>query len=211
MDLLERVAVLVGAHEGDSETLGTEPARAAHSVQVRVGVTWHIEVEHDVDLLDVDTAAEQLRRHKNAIPELLEALIDLDSLFEGHAAVDGLGGDGVLVEHFVQLDGVVHLADKDDHLVELQLVNEVHQLADLVALVQADVVLAQTVQRQLALVFDEDLGWIAHELAAGKLDLIGKRRGEHHHLLAVRGLLENLLDVTSHVCTMVMKEGSLLG
>jgi len=85
--------------------------------------------------------------------------------------VDGLGGDGVLVEHFVQLHSVVNLTHEDDHLVELQLIDQIHQLADLVTLVQTDVVLAETVEGELALVLNEDLGWVAHELAACDLDL----------------------------------------
>ena len=121
-------------------------------------------------------------------------------LFEAHSAVDGLGGDGVLVEHFVEFDGVVHLAHEDDDLVELQLIDQIHELADLVALIEADVVLAETVQGELALVLDEDLGGVAHELAARELDLVRQRRCEHHHLLAVRRLLKDLLDVTAHVC-----------
>ena len=93
-------------------------------------------------------------------------------LFEAHSAVDGLGGDCVLVEHFVEFDGVVHLAHEDDNLVELELVDQIHELADLIALIEADVVLAETVQGELALVLDEDLGGVAHELATRELDLV---------------------------------------
>ena len=120
--------------------------------------------------------------------------------------MDGLGGDGVLVEHLVEFDGVVHLAHEDDDLVELQLIDQIHKLTDLVALVKADVVLAKTVQGELALVLDEDLGWVAHKLAASELDLVRERRCEHHHLLAVRRLLKDLLDVTAHVCYQAWKE-----
>ena len=86
--------------------------------------------------------------------------------------MDGLGGDSVLVEHLVEFDGVVHLAHENDDLVELQLIDQIHELADLVALIEADVVLAETVQGELALVLDEDLGGVAHELATCELDLV---------------------------------------
>ena len=58
LDLLERVAILVRADKRDGETLGAESAGTAHSVQVGISVAWHVEVEHDVDLLNVDTTAE---------------------------------------------------------------------------------------------------------------------------------------------------------
>ena len=83
----------------------------------------------------------------------------------------GLGGDSVLVENLVELDSIVDVADEDDHLVELELVNQIHQLGDLISLFKADVVLAETVKCELTLILNEDLRRVAHELAAGKLDL----------------------------------------
>ena len=113
--------------------------------------------------------------------------------------MDGLGGDGVGVEHLVELDGVVDVAHEDDNLVELELINQIHELGDLVALLKAHVVLAQTVEGELALLLDEDLSGVAHKLAAGHLDLVGESSSEHHHLLGVRSLLEDVLDVGTHI------------
>ena len=91
--------------------------------------------------------------------------------FESHLGVYGLGGDSVLVEDLVELDSIVDVADEDDHLVELELVNQIHKLGDLISLFKADVVLAETVKCELTLILNEDLRRVAHELAAGKLDL----------------------------------------
>ena len=63
------------------------------------------------------------------------------------------------------------MLNKDDDLVELKLVDEVHQLGDLIALLKLYVVLAETVQSQLRLVLNKDLSRVAHELAASDLDL----------------------------------------
>ena len=46
----------------------------------------------------------------------------------------GLGGDSVLVENLVEFYCVVDVTDEDDYLVELKLVNQVHQLSDLISL-----------------------------------------------------------------------------
>ena len=48
-------------------------------MEVAVGIEGHIEVEHDIDLLDINAASEKLRRHKDTVAELLEALVDLES------------------------------------------------------------------------------------------------------------------------------------
>ncbi len=80
--------------------------------------------------------------------------------------MDGLGWDGVFVEHLIEFDSVVDVADKDDDLIELEQIDEVHQFGDLVALFKANIVLAETVKSQLALLLNENLGGVAHEFAA---------------------------------------------
>ena len=113
--------------------------------------------------------------------------------------MNSLGWNGILVKHLVQLYGVVNMAHKDDDLVELELINQVHQLCDLLTLFKADIVLAQAMQGELAFLLDEDLGRVAHELAACDLDLIREGSGKHHNLLAVRGALKDLLDIVAHI------------
>ena len=78
LDVVKHLLVLLGFHEGDREALGSEAARAAHAVEVAVAVVRHVEVEHDVDFLNVDTASEDFRSNQDAVLELLEALVDLD-------------------------------------------------------------------------------------------------------------------------------------
>ena len=46
----------------------------------------------------------------------------------------GLGGDSILVENLVEFYCIVDVTDEDDYLVELKLVNQVHQLSDLISL-----------------------------------------------------------------------------
>ena len=165
-------AVLVSGDKGDSESLGSETTSTTDSVKVGISIHGHVEVEHDVDLLNVDTTAEKLSGDKDAISELLEALVDLQSVLEWHLGVDGLGWNGILVEDLIELDSVVDVLDEDDHLIELELIDEVHKFGDLVALIKRNVVLAKTVESELGLVLDEDFGGVSHELAASGLDLV---------------------------------------
>ena len=75
LDLVEDLGVSLVADEGDGQTLGAEPARPRHSVQVGVRVLGHVVVEHDVDPLDVHAATKQIRGHQNSLLEILELLV----------------------------------------------------------------------------------------------------------------------------------------
>ena len=79
LDVLEDLLVFVAAYERNGESLGTKPARTTHTMEVGVGVLGHVVVEHDVDLLNVDAAGEDVRGHEESELELLEGLVDLDS------------------------------------------------------------------------------------------------------------------------------------
>ena len=50
-------------------------------MEVGTSLLWHVKVEDDVDLLDVNAATEELCCNEDAITELLEAFVDLQSIF----------------------------------------------------------------------------------------------------------------------------------
>jgi hypothetical protein len=51
--------------------------------------------------------------------------------------------------------------------------------------------LLETVKSEFALVIDEDLEGVDHELATDVLNFFGHSSREHHHLLLGRGSLED--------------------
>jgi len=199
LDVFEDFLVFLATNEGDSETFGTEATSAANSVQVRVGVAGHVVVEDDVDLLNVDTTSEEIGGHKNTVLEFLEPVVNLDALLLGEVTVHSLGRQGLLVKDLSQLDGVRYGLNENDDLVKVEGVDEVGQLGVLLVLFELHVVLLETVESEFALVLNEDFRRVAHELLAGVLDVSGEGGGEHHDLLVVGSLLENVLDVSSHV------------
>ena len=113
--------------------------------------------------------------------------------------MDGFAWNGVLNENFRKFNSVFDRFHKDDDLIELELINQVHQLSNLLTLVKLNVILAETVKRQFALVLNQHFSWVAHELAASQLNVTGERGREHHHLLVDWSVFEDLLDVRSHV------------
>lgn len=112
--------------------------------------------------------------------------------------MDCLRREELLVQHLRQLLGVLDRLHEDDDLVELELVEQVHELGDLFLVVERHVILLEPVQRELALVLNQHLGLVLHELAADQLDVARQRGREHHDLLVVRGLGEDFLDVAPH-------------
>ena len=113
--------------------------------------------------------------------------------------VDGFARDRVLHEYFSELNGVLDRFDEDDDLIELKLVDQVHQLGNLLALIKLNVVLAETVEGQFAFILDQHLCGVAHELFTGCFDFTGKRGREHHNLFVNWSVLKDLLDVGSHI------------
>lgn len=48
-------------------------------MEVGICVVWHVVVEHDIDLLNVDASSENLGGDEDTVFELLESLVDFDS------------------------------------------------------------------------------------------------------------------------------------
>ena len=66
--------------------------------------------------------------------EVLEGLVELDALRLLDARVDGHRGEVALLQQLVELDGALHALDEDDHLVELERVEQLVELAVLLVL-----------------------------------------------------------------------------
>ena len=80
MCLVQNLLILFGADEGDGQSFGTKSSRASDPMQVGVRVFRHVIIEHDIDLLDIDTSAKDLSGDQDAVLEGLESFVDLDSV-----------------------------------------------------------------------------------------------------------------------------------
>ena len=175
-------------------------------MQVRIGSVSmllirlrHVVVQDDVDPLDVNASSDEVRGNQDPLGALLELLVHLQALGLLHAGMNGGRGEVAFVEQSVELPGPGHALDKDDHLVEVEGIQQVVELLVLLLLLEHDVVLDETVEGQLGLVVDVNLHGVPHELFANGADLGAERGGEHHDLLVVRGLLEDGLDIGTHI------------
>jgi hypothetical protein len=216
LDSLEHLLVLLAADEGDTETLGTETTSTTDAMKVGVGIARKIVVDGKVDTLDIDTTTEDVGSDTDTLVELFELLVALDTgwmsdfvglvqmlgyipLFLRNTGVDGDTGEVALAQKLVELGGTKGALDEDDDLVELQLVEEVVELAVLLGLTKLDVVLLETVKGELGLVVNVDLQRVTHELLADGTGLLRKSGREHHNLLLCWGSAEDFLHVAAHV------------
>jgi hypothetical protein len=86
--------------------------------------------------------------------------------------VNSNGWEVAFPQQLVKLRSSNSTLDKDDDLVELEVIKKLIELAVLLAFLQFDVVLLETVERQLGILIDKVLRGVLHELPANGLDLI---------------------------------------
>ncbi len=168
-------------------------------MKVAVRLLWHIEVEDDIDLLNIDATTENVGGDHNSVLEGLEVSITLYALILLQVSVNCNRGKVVLAQQMVKHLSSVNALDEDNNLVEMQRVEQVNKLLDLFLLLDLDKVLLETVKSEFALVVNEDLEGIYHELATDVLNFLGHGSREHHHLLLGRSSLENGLHISSHI------------
>lgn len=70
---------MIGADKGDGKTLGPKSARATHSVQIRICITWKVIVDCKIDTLNIDSPTEDIGSNADALIELFELLIAFDT------------------------------------------------------------------------------------------------------------------------------------
>jgi len=198
LNLLKDGLVLIRGNECDGETLGAESAGTADAVEVCVCVGGHVVVEDNVNTLEVNTSAEDVGRDKNTRAVVLEGGVSFNTslLIKSRVHVDR--GEVALIQDLVKEGAALYTLDKDNNLVELEVVQKAIELSGLLVLLELDVVLKETMKSQLALV-NKDFERRVHESASNVLGVTREGGREHHYLLLTRSCLENLLNNLTHL------------
>ena len=163
-----------------------------------IRIIREIVVDNDVDALDIDTAAEQVCRHKDASFKVLKGLVFGNTLILFQTGVNTDGGKITLREEAIKLIGTSHLRDENDNLVKLEHIKKVVELSVLFGFGKLDVVQLKAVESELGVIIDVDLHRILAELSADGSDFRAEGGAEHHHLLLMGRHSEDLLDITAH-------------
>ena len=80
LNRFEDFLVLAGANKRDAKTLGTESASTTNAMEIRVSVVGEVVVDCKVDLFDIDTTTEDIRSDTDALVEVFEFLVTLDTV-----------------------------------------------------------------------------------------------------------------------------------
>lgn len=199
MDLLERFFIFIFSHEGDGQPFGAESPGSSHSVQISVAVFRHVIIDHNVDAFDINASAQDVSGHHDAVLERLKVLVVFDTVFLVHASMDANGGELLFLEQTVEGGGSGLGFHENDGLVEFEGVEEVGQFLIFFVFSDVEVILEEPVEDEFGLIIDKNLVLVAHEGSAGLLHVLGHGGGEHHHLLVLRSLFENVLHFLSHI------------
>ena len=103
--------------------------------------------------------------------------------------------------------------NKYNYLVKQQGVQQIIQLPAFFVFRNVDEILLQTMEGELGFIIDENFHllrqkithemrirrYLLHKATADVSDFLVQGSGKHHDLLVMRGFLEDVLDVTSHV------------
>lgn len=79
LKLCKHRLILLTRHERNRETFGTETTGTTNTMKVRVGVSWQVVVDGQVDSLDVDTTSEDISSNADSLVEVFEFLVSFDS------------------------------------------------------------------------------------------------------------------------------------
>lgn len=140
-------------------------------MKILICLVWHVKVDNDIDSLNIDTSSEKVSANHDSVLTLLELLENSESLFLIHASATGNTWELLLLDDVVQLLSILVCFREDDHLVEVELVENINEFLNLLVLFQLDKVLLQTVEVQFGLTFDDEFEGLLHVKSADFLGL----------------------------------------
>ncbi len=179
----------------DGKAFGAGAAGAADAVHVVLGDHRQVEVDHERQLVDVDSACGDVGRNKNGNFPVLEIGERARARVLALVAVDRCGAQAVLVEEFDQLVGAVLGAAEHQRLAAAVAAEQFEQQVALLR--RVDRMHAMRDRRDDAVARGNlHFGRIAHELARERLDLIGERGREQQRLaILLRQRVEDALHL----------------
>ena len=170
----------------------SKATRSTDAVQVRFARFGEIEVDHNIDGLDVDTAREQIRRDQvpgRAVAELVKDAVAVGLLHLGVDVVARVAELGDLLGQ--KFDAIDRIAE-NDALVDLELGEESVEAVNLLALFDVRVELRDAPQREF--IHEVDAVRVGDVIFAERLDRDGKRRAEKTDLVVVVAETDDLFE-----------------
>jgi len=173
LHIIEHVSIILARYEGDGDSLGSESTGSSYSVEVLIRLVWHVEVDDNVDLFNVDSSSQQISGDHDSVLDVFEIVVDLESLLHGQVFEASATWEFLSNKDVVQFLSILLCFSEDDHLVELSVVEDIDQLLDLFVLFELHKVLLKTMQVELGLTLYNELKWLLHVESTRLFGLIG--------------------------------------
>lgn len=149
LNALEDLLVIISGNKGNSLSLGFESACSSDSVHVVFSSNWHIEVDDEVHLFDINASSEQISGDQDSILAFLEFSVDTGTFFLFKVSEDECVRVALLSEELREILSTILLVDENNQLIEVDLSQQLQENRDLLLLFDLEVVLVETVQNQL--------------------------------------------------------------
>lgn len=122
LNLIKYSLVFFTWNEWNCQTLGSKSSCSTNTMKVLIGFIWHVEVEDDIDLLDIDTSSEEVSGNHDSILAFLEILVDLDSFTLLKSSMACNWWETFFPDNFIQFLSILLSFCKHNDLVEIQVI-----------------------------------------------------------------------------------------
>lgn len=160
LDIGKNLFIFLGGDERDSLTLGFETTSSTDSVHVIFSNLRHIEIDNEVNSFDINTSTDQISSNQNSVLTFLEFLVNSGTVLLFEVTINEGVGMSLFRNELREIFSSILLVDEDDDLIVTDLVEELEQDRDLLLFFDLDVILFQTVQNELRVIFDEDFNLV---------------------------------------------------
>lgn len=194
LKITEKVTIIIG-DEVDRDTLATEAARATDAVDVLLEVAREIVVDHERNLVNIDTTSEQVGGDENTRRARAELSQDDLALLLRDITVSRRDGEVTLAELLSQPVNSLAGVAENNGLGDAECVIQVAQSVQLPVLtLHVDVELTDTFEGKLVLL-DQNTDGILHKTTGDVKSLQSHGGGEEANLHIRGESLEDIIDL----------------
>jgi len=119
-DILDEALFLFG-YEHDSSTLGTCTSGSSDTVDVGFWIFWHVVVDHEFDVLHIESASRDICGHEYITDSILESLEGASTIPLLHISMETTGAVSIAIEEIGDIFCLVFHTSKNNHFFPLVL------------------------------------------------------------------------------------------
>lgn len=122
LNLIKYGSVLVTWNKWNGQSLGSKSSSSTNTMKILISLVWHVEVEDDIDLLNIDTSSEEVSGNHDSILAFLEIFVHLDSFTLLKSSMTSNWWETFFSDNFIQFLSILLSFCKHNDLVEIQVI-----------------------------------------------------------------------------------------